>query len=182
MKRIIFATTNEGKVKEAMEILGIRVQPVKLNIDEVQTLDPIECVKKKAHAAYFLVKKPILVEDTSLFFKAWKGLPGVFIDYFMKTLGNQGILRLLKDEYNRGAIAQTSLCYFDGKKCTVVDGKVRGKIARRVRGDNGFGWDPIFIPKRKNKTFAEMTSEEKNSLSMRKIALEKLKVKLSIIF
>ncbi|HUS60294.1 MAG TPA: RdgB/HAM1 family non-canonical purine NTP pyrophosphatase [Nevskiaceae bacterium] len=180
MKKIVFVTTNEGKIRETIEILGIRVQPKKLNIDEIQTLDPTECVKKKAQAAYSLVKMPILVEDTSLSFEAWGKLPGVFIDYFIKTLGNQGILRLLKNEDNRRAIAQTSLCYFDGKKSTVVSGKVEGKIAKQAKGNDGFGWDPIFIPKGKNKTFAEMTSKEKNSLSIRRTALEKLKIKLSI--
>ena len=57
---------------------------------------------------------------------------------------------------------------------------IKGKIATKIKGGQGFGWDPIFIPQGKNKTFAEMTSEEKNSLSMRKIALEALRTKLAI--
>ncbi len=180
MKKIIFVTTNENKIREASEILGIKVEPKDLKVDEVQTLDPLECVKKKAEIAYRLARIPILVEDTSLFFSAWGKLPGVFIDYFMKSLGNQGILKLLFDESNRSATAQTSLCYFNGKKNVVTTGKVRGKIAEKMRGDKGFGWDPIFIPRGKNKTFAEMTNLEKNSLSMRKIALEELKAKLAV--
>ena len=180
MKKIVFATTNENKISEASEILRIEIIPKELKIDEVQTLDPIECVKKKAEAAYRAGKTPILVEDTSLFFDAWGQLPGVFIDYFMKSLGNEGILRVLSGEKNRSARAQTSLCYFDGKKAVVTKGEVKGKIATKIKGGQGFGWDPIFIPQGKNKTFAEMPSEEKNSLSMRKIALEALKTKLAI--
>jgi len=180
MKKIVFATTNENKIREASEILGIKVKPKNLEIDEVQTLDPLECVKKKAEAAYKLIKTPVLVEDTSLFFSAWGKLPGVFIDYFMKSLDNEGILVLLKNEKNRSAVAQTSLCYFNGKESVVTTGKVKGNIARKMRGDWGFGWDPIFIPEGKRKTFAQMTADEKNSLSMRKIALEKLKNRLAI--
>lgn len=180
MKKIVFATTNENKIKEASEILRIQIVPKDLNIDEVQTLDPLECVKKKAKAAYNLSKSPILVEDTSLFFKMWGKLPGVFIDYFMKSLGNEGLLKLLSNEKDRTALAQTSLCYYDGKKAVVAVGKIKGKVCLDTRGNNGFGWDPIFIPQGESKTFAEMTSEEKNSLSMRKIALESLKTKLSV--
>lgn len=180
MKKIVFATTNENKIREASEILRIKIIPRKLIIDEVQTLEPIECVKKKAEAAYNLTKTPILVEDTCLFFNAWGELPGVFIDYFMKSLDNEGLLKLLSNEKDRSAWAQTSLCYFDGKKAVVTSGEVKGAIAKKKRGNDGFGWDPIFIPQGENKTFAEMTSKEKNSLSMRKIALEALKIKLAI--
>jgi len=180
MKKIIFATTNENKIREASEILRIKIIPKELKIDEIQTFDPVECVKKKAETAFNLAKTPILVEDTSLFFNAWGRLPGVFIDYFMKSLGNEGILKLLSTEKNRVAIAQTSLCYFDGKKAIITKGVVKGSIAKKIKGDQGFGWDPIFIPEGRNKTFAEMASSEKNSLSMRKIALEALKKKLSI--
>lgn len=180
MKRIVFATTNENKIREASEILRIQIIPKNLVIDEVQTLDPIECVNKKAKAAYKFLKTPILVEDTSLFFNAWGKLPGVFIDYFIESLGNEGILRLLSNEKDRSALAQTNLCYFDGRKVVVASGKIKGAIATKIRGDRGFGWDPIFIPQGENKTFAEMASKEKNNLSMRRIALEMLKKKLSI--
>jgi len=180
MKRVVFATTNENKIREASEILGIKVEPKNLEVDEIQTLDPLECVRKKAEVAFELVKIPILVEDTSLFINAWGKLPGVFIDYFMKSLGNNGVLALLSSERNRSATAQTSLCYFNGKKSVVTVGKVNGTIAKETRGDRGFGWDPIFIPKGKKKTFAEMTGKEKNSLSMRKLALEKMKNVLAI--
>ncbi|MFZ5932675.1 MAG: RdgB/HAM1 family non-canonical purine NTP pyrophosphatase [Patescibacteria group bacterium] len=180
MKKIVFATTNENKIREASEILHIKIVPKELKIDEVQTLDPLECVNKKAAVAYSLIKTPVLVEDTSLFFGAWGQLPGVFIDYFMKSLGNEGILRLLSNEENRSAVAQTSLCYFDGKKAVTTKGVIKGSIAKKIKGDQGFGWDPIFIPQGRNKTFAEMSSKEKNSLSMRRIALEALKKKLFI--
>lgn len=180
MNFINFATGNQGKIKEAREILKIEVLPVKIeNLEEIQTLDPLDCVQKKAFSAYNIVKKSILIDDTSLFFSSLNGLPGVFIDYFMDAIGNDGLLRLLANEKDRTAVAQTSLCYFDGKKSLVVFGKVRGKISEEERGVNGFGWDTIFIPDGSRKTFAEMTSQEKNKISMRTLAFERLKEQIN---
>ncbi len=180
MNKTIFVTTNKGKLQEAKEILGIEVESLELEIDEAQTLNPIECVEKKAEAAYAKAKQAILVEDTCLFFEAWNGLPGVFINYFMKTLDNEGLIRLMEREENRGAKAQTTFCYFDGREKITAIGEIKGTISEKPRGDNGFGWDPIFIPKGTDKTFAEMASEEKNRISMRKMALKELKRKLLI--
>lgn len=178
MDKIIFVTTNKEKLRETREILGIEIEPFDFEVDEVQTLDPIECVEKKAEAAFAQVKRPLLVEDTCLFFEAWNGLPGVFINYFVKTIGIEGLIRFMREESNRVARAQTSLCYFDGEKKITTTGIVIGSIAMEKRGDNGFGWDPIFIPEGYKMTFAELGSETKNKISMRKIALEKLKKKL----
>lgn len=173
---MIFATTNKNKLNEAERILGISVEGVKLDIDEIQTLDPEECAKKKALSAYRLLKKPVLVEDTTLFFEAWNGLPGVFIDYFMQTLGNDGILKLLVNESNRRAYAQTILAISpDGNQILTFTGRVDGSISSQIKGENNFGWDPIFIPRDSNKTFAQMSGQEKDACSMRSIAFIKYK-------
>lgn len=173
---MLFATTNKNKIAEARRILGVSVKGVKIDIDEIQTLDPEECATKKALSAYHLLAKPVLVEDTALFFESWRGLPGVFIDYFMKTLGKEGLLRLLANEPNRRAYAQTTLAVSsDGKKVQIYVGRVSGQISKQIRGDNNFGWDPVFIPDGSNKTFAEMTGIEKDNYSMRRIAFEEYK-------
>lgn len=180
MKTIYFATGNQNKLAEAKQILGYPIEGLDLKIDEVQTLDPLECARKKAEAAYAQAQKPILVEDSSLFIEALAGLPGVFVDYFMKTLDNAGILQLMKDQSNRQATAQTTLCFYDGQTYTLGVGKIKGEIAPALQGDQGFGWDPIFIPTGFNKTFAEMTAEEKNQVSMRYLAFQDLKSKLDL--
>ncbi len=180
MKKILFATTNENKIKEAKEILGVEIEPVSLEIDEIQTLNPIKCVETKARFAYAIIHQPILVEDTSLFFNLWNGLPGVFIDYFMKSIGNEGLLRLLENAKDRNAYAQTSLCYIDQEYELTTTGIVKGTISKKIIGTNGFGWDPIFIPQSYKITFAQMSNKEKNKISMRKIALEKLRKGLQI--
>lgn len=179
MQKILFATSNENKLREARQILKVEIEGLALNLDEVQTLDPVECAQKKAKAAFKLAKQPVLVEDTALFFTVWNGLPGVFIDYFMKTVGNPGLIKLMKTEQNRAALAQTTLCYFDGNKLVTATGKIDGEIALQERGENGFGWDSIFIPKSYEKTFAELGSTEKNKFSMRRLAFEELKKQLA---
>lgn len=183
MKRIshklLFATTNQNKIREAQEILDIDIASLDLEIDEIQTLDPLECVERKAVSAYQQTKRPILVEDTCLFFDAWNGLPGVFINYFMKTLNNEGLTRLMRQENNRRAVAQTSLCYFDGSQTITAVGKMEGAIAGKPRRENGFGWDSIFIPAGHQQTFAEVAPAAKNNISMRKLALKELQEKLS---
>ncbi len=180
MKKIYFATTNEGKLREAINLLGMDVQGVSLDIDEVQSLDPVEVAVKKAESYFRKVKKPLFVEDVSLTIKVMNNLPGPYIDSFMKSLGNDGILNLLKGRRNRNAVVQTTVVYADRNgKTHEFTGVVKGKISENVRGDKGFGWDPIFIPEGARKTFAEMDINEKNNYSMRAKALIKFKEWLS---
>lgn len=178
MKKLYFATTNKGKLKEAREILGAEVVGTPLEIDEIQSLDPKEVAIKKAKAYYQGLKKPVFVEDISVFIKALDGLPGPYIDAFIKSLGNAGILRVLKDAKDRAVYAQATIVYKESTKNEkVFIGKVSGSISKSQRG-TGFGWDPIFIPKGYEKTFGEMNDEgnnEKNKLSMRGVALRKMK-------
>jgi non-canonical purine NTP pyrophosphatase (RdgB/HAM1 family) len=174
-----FITSNENKLREAREILkGLIIESESVEIDEIQTLDPIVCVEKKAEAAFRILNETVLVEDTSLSIGALSGLPGTFVDYFMKTLGNEGILKLLKGKRNRKALAQTSVCVYDGKSKFTAVGITEGLIANKEIGNNGFGWDTIFIPTGSKKTFAQMSASEKNSHSMRRLAFEGLLKKL----
>ncbi|MBU3964852.1 RdgB/HAM1 family non-canonical purine NTP pyrophosphatase [Patescibacteria group bacterium] len=170
-----FATKNLNKLKEVNEILGRDLQQIDVELFEPQGLDVAEIVKKKARDAFHKTGKFVLVEDTGLEFTAWKGLPGAFIKWFIQSVGNEGILKMLEGEKNRKAITKTAVGFYDGKDCHVFVGEVRGIIPNEIRGKGGFGWDPIFIPDNHTKSFAEMTSEEKNSVSMRKLALLQLK-------
>lgn len=175
VRKIYFATTNEGKLAEARKILGIKIQSVSLEIDEIQSLDPVEVAVKKAISYYEALKKPIFVEDVSFSIVTLGNLPGPYIDAFMKALSNEGIVKLLKGKKERGVVAQATVVYVDGKqKPEVFVGKVDGKIAEEPKG-TGFGWDPIFIPNGETRTFGEMALEEKNQYSMRAKALKKFK-------
>lgn len=175
MQKLIFATGNKGKLAETKSILGFAVEGVSLDIDEVQSLDPVEVAVKKAKAYFFKLKKPVFVEDVSLIFKALGSLPGPYIDSFSKELGNEGMIELLNGKTREGT-AQTTIVFVDKKgKEHIFKGLIKGRISRKPKGDNGFGWDPIFIPKGSTKTFAEMELKEKNKYSMRKKALQKFK-------
>lgn len=171
ISQIYFATTNAGKLKEASEILNLEVLACGLDVDEIQSLDPIKVASQKARDYYAKLQKPVLVEDVSLAFLALNGLPGPYINDFLKALGNQGLIDLLADKSDRRAIAQTTLVFDEH----VFIGKIEGTIATELAGDNGFGWDPIFIPDGFDKTFAQMTDDEKNKCSMRALAFGEFK-------
>ncbi len=173
--KIVFATTNSGKISEANNILGIEVVPSGLEIPEIQSIDPEKVALQKAADYFAQLKTPLLIEDVSLTFNSLNGLPGPYINDFSKALGNKGLIELIKGN-DRTATAMTTLVYCDkDRNPHLFQGIIQGKISTEERGSNGFGWDPIFIPDGTTKTFAEMTESEKNSLSMRKIALQKFK-------
>lgn len=175
MKKVYFATTNEGKLNEAKKILEMEVIGTPLEIDEIQSLDPEKVALRKARDYFEQIKKPIFVEDVSLSIEALNNLPGTYIDAFMKTLGNEGLIEVLKNVKNRKAFAQATVVYISAKnKEEIFIGKVSGSISQSPKGA-GFGWDPIFIPEGEKRTFGEMEIEEKNKYSMRAIALNKLK-------
>lgn len=180
--KLIFATSNQNKIKEVNRILGddVVLEGTSLEIDEIQSLDPIKVTEEKARSYYKEVKSPLIVEDTSLSFNGLNGLPGPYINDFSKALNNKGLIELLANTDNRRAIAQVTFCLIlDENTIHTFVGKVEGNISTEERGTNGFGWDPIFIPLSQDKTFAEMNDTEKDAFSMRGKALALLQQYLS---
>ena len=173
-----FATKNENKLREVGEILGRSLEQISVELFEPQGVKVEDVVCEKAEDAFHKTGKFVLVEDTSLEFVAWNGLPGALIKWFLDTTGNEGILKMLSGETNRAAIAKTAVGFFDGAQARVFVGEISGMVPETIRGTGGFGWDPIFIPDGYEKSFAEMTSAEKNAISMRKLALERMKAEL----
>lgn len=177
---ITFVTNTEGKVLEAQAILGseFKLTHHKLDLDEIQAIDGHAVVERKAREAYSILKTPILIEDTSLYFDAWNGLPGALARWFLDAVGCEGICKMFASEQNRKAKAESLIAFFDGKEITFAEGIVRGEVPAAPRGDKGFGWDPIFMPDGSNKTFGEMEQDEKIKYSMRRVAFEELRKKL----
>ncbi|MDD4661880.1 MAG: RdgB/HAM1 family non-canonical purine NTP pyrophosphatase [Candidatus Pacebacteria bacterium] len=173
---MLLITGNKNKVREFEEILDCKIDSQSLNIEEIQEVLVEKVSENKVRKAYEILKKPVLVEDTGLIFEELHGLPGALIKWFEEKLSYEEICNLIKE--NRNATSKICVSYFDGKDLKQFIGEVKGKIADFPKGENGFGWDKIFIPEGYDKTFAEMDSNQKNSLSMRKIALEKLKKEL----
>lgn len=170
---IYLGTKNKDKVRETQEILGMPVEGVAFDVEEIQSLDILTVVEKKARDYFACVKKPILVEDTGLIFTALGKLPGTYVKDFLDNIGNLGLVNLLPPDETRGAIAQTAVAYCDGTKVISFLGEIRGVVSLKPRGTDGFGWDQIFIPDGLNQTLAEMSPAEKNKISSRAIALEK---------
>jgi len=180
MCKIYFVTGNDGKFKEAQEILGedFKLERIKLDLPEIQGVDVCEIAEEKAKTAFAEIKKPVLIEDTGLCFEAWHGLPGALIKWFLmpdKDRGNEKLIKMLGGFDNRRAEAITVFAYCDESGARIFEGKILGNISEFPRGERGFGWDQIFVPEGKEKTFGEMSAEEKNSISMRRNALMKLK-------
>jgi XTP/dITP diphosphohydrolase len=176
---LFFVTGNKGKLQEAEAILGMKLQNVSLNIDEIQDFDIENIVRNKAQSAYNLLKKPLIVDDGGVYFDAWNGFPGPMVKFLDKVGGVNLVLKMLKHETNRKIMLRSAIGYHDGKNVYVFVGEIPAKIAHEPRGTNGWSWDTIFVPEPGEITMAEMSDEEKNRISHRRKALEKFKAFLS---
>jgi XTP/dITP diphosphohydrolase len=178
--RISLITGNEGKAREYGTLLGIEVSAVKEDLIEIQSLDVVEVVKKKVEDAYSKLRTPVLVDDTGLVLNAWNGLPGALVAWFLSSVGAQGILDMAARVTDRTATVTTALGYADANGVRVFTGTLEGTLTTERRGDGGFGYDSIFIPAGREVTFAEMSSEEKNGISHRRLAVEELRKGLGL--
>lgn len=168
-----FITSNKNKWEEVCLILGFKIPFESIDIKEIQSLDLKEILKEKAKEAYKKLNLPVIVEDVSLVLKGFNNFPGPLVKWLIKAMGPEGIIKICRGCNNFEAEAICGVCTYDGKVFNYFEGKVEGKISKKIKGENGFGWDPVFIPKGKKKTFAEMELEEKNKISHRKKAWEK---------
>ncbi len=175
--KLRFITGNENKVKEASERLkelGFEVVQDNMSPPEVQA-DTLEDVA--LFSAGWVVERspePFFLEDAGFFVDYLNGFPGVYSAYVFDTIGYEGILRLLSSENERSARFEAVIAYWDGKEFHTFKGVVKGNVSRKPRGENGFGYDPIFVPEGEERTFAEMSAQEKNSMSHRGRALDKM--------
>ncbi len=167
-----FVSSNLNKIREFKELLGIPIESIPIEIDEIQTTDLDALLKHKVQQAYKKIKAPVIVEDTALFFNAWNELPGPLIKWFLKELGVRQLVQALSSFEDKTAKAVCGVGYTDGESFHFFEGMIEGKIVP-PRGDYGFGWDSIFQPTGSFQTFAEMNPAQKNKISMRRRALEK---------
>ncbi|KAJ6004551.1 hypothetical protein N7522_006196 [Penicillium canescens] len=173
MKPCMFVTGNANKVIEVNAILGeaVPVQSLALDIPEIQgTLE--EIATEKCRRAAEIINGPVLVEDSALEFNAMKGLPGPYVKYFLESLGNDGLNKLLFAYEDKSAEAVCTFAFSSGPTMEplVFQGKLKGKIVP-ARGPPRFGWEPIF--EHEGETLAEMEHDKKNALSHRYQALYK---------
>ncbi|KAF6247885.1 non-canonical purine NTP pyrophosphatase, RdgB/HAM1 family [Nitrosopumilus sp. b3] len=168
---LFFVSSNNHKYAEAKSILetfGIKLGFLKSNLEEIQSNSLDEIAVRKAKDAFSKFKKPVIIEDDGLFINSLSGFPGPYSSYVFKTIGNDGILNLLKN--NRKAKFVSIITYCDKTNLQSFHAKLDGIISKFQKG-KGWGYDPIFIPKNSQITFAQMN--EKNKFSHRYKALKK---------
>lgn len=133
-------------------------------------------VRRKAEDAFTILQRLLLVDAVGLYIDAWNGFPGPFNKYLMESGGNDLFLRMLKHEKKRSVTARAAIGFHNGSEVHTFIGEVKGSVATEKCGDYAFGWDPIIIPEGQTRTFGEMSPEEKNAISHRRKALDKLKL------
>ncbi|KAK6910072.1 inosine triphosphate pyrophosphatase [Kwoniella mangroviensis CBS 8507] len=185
MTSFVFVTGNANKLKEVQAILasgasGVSVTSQAVDVPEIQgTTQEVAIAKVKAAAEK--LGTACVTEDTALCFDALNGLPGPYIKDFLGNLGHEGLNNLLKGFNTTRAHALCTFAYSPGpgQEPILFEGRTEGNIVP-ARGPTHFGWDPIFQPIELGgqKTYAEMDGEEKNKISHRYRALEKLRVYL----
>lgn len=179
MIKIHFVTRNKGKFREVETLAkqyGIIVEQLEIDKLEIQANDIRDVALYAARYVFEKIgrNKNIVVEDAGLFINALRGFPGPYSSYVYKTIGINGILKLMDNIKDRSAFFKAVVVFESpqfGEK--VFEGIVHGKIALKAKGSMGFGFDPIFIPEGSTKTFAEMSIEEKNKFSHRAIAFKR---------
>lgn len=191
MEQIIIASRNKGKLKEFKQLF--KEEDIKvLSLDDLQETIPEieetgqtfhENAQLKAEAVASIVKKPVIADDSGLIVDALDGEPGVFsaryageptddVKNYEKLLEKlQGVA---KEDRTARFVAVLALAR-PGEDTLYFEGVCEGTIAKEPKGEHGFGYDPIFIPKQFNVTLAELMEEEKNKISHRFHALQRLK-------
>ncbi|KAI0983653.1 hypothetical protein GJ496_011371 [Pomphorhynchus laevis] len=175
MRQLTFVSSNKNKIKEFVSIMkrcpDIEVVTADIDLPELQG-EPDFIVKEKCRTAMKTLGQSVVVEDTSLCFNALGGLPGPYIKWFLKALRPEGLYRLLHGFEDKSAYATCTLAFgnADTSEIKLFTGQIDGEIVE-PKGVTTFGWDPCFKPYGQNKTFGEMTIDEKNSISHRSKAL-----------
>ncbi len=189
--KVIAATKNKGKIKEMREILsplGIEIvsqREAGIDIDAEESGDTfMKNALIKARAVAMISDSPVLADDSGLCVDCLGGAPGVRSARYAGEGASDGdkinkLLREIGGNENRNAKFVTAAAFIfpDGKEVT-AQGEVKGHITREPRGNNGFGYDPVFFSEELGKTFAESGDEEKNAVSHRNRALKNLYEKL----
>ena len=188
---MIAATNNIGKLKEIREmfkeyrIYSLKEMGIDVDVEE-DGENFLENAKKKAIEIYKIAQsgEGVIADDSGLCIRALNGFPGVLTHRFLgeeatDEMRNEYLINEVNKYDDRSAQVICYLVYYDGTDIIVGEGVLEGSISKERRGNNGFGFDEIFELSN-GLTLAELSSEEKNNISARSVALKNLKKKLSI--
>ena len=191
MKKILIGTHNNGKFKEISCLISKKykkISPQALKIKSPKETGKSFIANSKLKVNFFskFVDYPVISDDSGLCISALKNKPGIYSARLAKKHGSflkamRFILKKMKRVKNRKAYFISSLSYKEKKgKIISVEGKLYGEISKDIKGKNGFGYDPIFIPSKKKITFGQMKYMKKIKMDHRFIAFKKLKNKVNI--
>ena len=192
MKKILIGTHNKGKFKEISSLISrkyIKINPIHLKIPSPKETGKTFVSNSNLKANFFskYVDYPVISDDSGLCIKALSQKPGIYSARLAKKHGSffkamKFILKKMKNKKNRSATVVCSLSFkFPKKKVINVTGRLKGIISKKILGDKGFGYDPIFIPNNLKKTFGEMSKRKKLKIDHRYLAFKKLKKKIKIL-
>ena len=192
MKKILIGTHNKGKFREIAYLLSKKykkVSPVSLKIPSPKETSKSFSGNSKLKVNFFskFVDFPVISDDSGLCIKSLKNKPGIYSARLAKKHGSFAkamifILKKMKHKKDRSAVFICSLSFkYPKKKLINVTGKIKGSIARSIRGKKGFGYDPIFIPNKYEKTFGQISKLEKMRMDHRCQAFKKLKRKIKTL-
>jgi XTP/dITP diphosphohydrolase len=160
------------KEKETKNEKNVRLIFSKILIKEIQSDSIIEVAEDKVRKAFKVIKKPLIVEDDGLFIEYLNGFPGIYSSFVFNTIGNKGILDLLRDNKNRRANFLSIFSFFDGTTIETFSGKTSGYITTKI-SPSGWGFDPIFQPINEYQTYGQINMIKKNEISHRSKAFRK---------
>ena len=192
MKKILIGTHNMGKFKEISYLISNKykkISPILLKIKSPKETGKTFIANSRLKVKFFskYVDYPVISDDSGLCIKALNNKPGIYSARLAKRHGSflkamKFILKKMQTKKNRSAFFICSLSYYDENgKITSVEGKIEGNISMKIRGTNGFGYDPIFIPLKKKNTFGQMLKSKKIKMDHRFIAFQKLKKKIKTL-
>jgi non-canonical purine NTP pyrophosphatase (RdgB/HAM1 family) len=164
---LILVSTNPNKGIEAERILGVPILRVAIALPEIQAATVEDITRYKAEVARTKGYSRLIVEDVSLGFDALGNFPGPYVRWLLEAAGGKGLAAIAYALNNRAAKAQCCVGYWNGREVKIFLGEVAGDILVQPRGARHFGWDAWFQPHDSEKTFAEMTDDEKDAVSHR---------------
>ncbi len=168
--KLILVTQNEHKLRELrplFEEYGVDFETTNLSKLEIRSNDVERVALEAAKVAYYESKTRVVLDDTGLYIDALDGFPMSYAAFVLKTLGRGGILKLMDGVKDREARFVTAVGFSDGETLATFKGIMEGSIAEEEAGQEGFGYDPIFIPEGETRTYAQLTFEEKIAISHR---------------
>lgn len=175
--QLYFATKNLHKLAEAKavlpahEVIQLDARKIEIRSDRLD-----EIARFAAQRIRETFERPFFVEDSGLFVDELNGFPGPYSSGIYSQLGLEGLPRLLKGASSRAATFRSAVAFsWPGEEILTLQGNVRGSIAQSPRGNNGFDYDPLFLPEEGDgRTYGELTVDEKSAISHRGRALVRL--------